>query len=327
MTAPPPPLLLFLGDSWAAADRYAEPIQRLGERLGVTAVPGGGNGFTACRIGVTAPSTWAQRRHASFREARVAVILSGINDLRDRSLLDQPDFRPERSAPLPALLLGCWLLHLKHLFSTIPSLHVVQLSYDLLCTEGSMYRWAQAACTAEQLKQAPAPCYHSPLLRLQRDLEELHTMVESLMGVRPEASGARSPANLASTQGWNLTEFRGVFRRAHACGGSFRALNVQGAMQAAGGIAGAAAGHPVEDVFAPTRFFDRDVAPPRPEKLGDMSRSQQLRWNRTADFRATAARDCLHPTVEGYSVLLDAVARRYLQPQLARRPPERCGTT
>ena len=57
-----------------------------------------------------------------------------------------------------------------------------------------------------------------------------------------------------------------------------------------------------------------------------MSRSQQLRWNRTADFRATAARDCLHPNVEGYGVLLDAVARR-LQPQLARRPPERCGTT
>ena len=41
---------------------------------------------------------------------------------------------------------------------------------------------------------------------------------------------------------------------------------------------------------------------------------------------SAAARDCLHPNVEGYSVLLDAVARR-LQPQLARRPPERCGTT
>jgi lysophospholipase L1-like esterase len=82
----------------------------------------------------------------------------------------------------------------------------------------------------------------------------------------------------------------------------------------------------VEDVFAPTRFFDRDVAPPPPEKLGNMSRSQQLRWNRTADFRATAARDCLHPNVEGYGVLLDAVARR-LQPQLSRRSPERCGTT
>ena len=42
---------------------------------------------------------------------------------------------------------------------------------------------------------------------------------------------------------------------------------------------------------------------------------------------SAAARDCLHPNVEGYGVLLDAVARRYLLPQLARRPPERCGTT
>ena len=84
MTAPPPPLLLFLGDSWAAADRYAEPIKRLGERLGVTAQgeqrsPGIGRRRRRGRQALALRATTNEARELSEWLRHVAAVFSSIS--------------------------------------------------------------------------------------------------------------------------------------------------------------------------------------------------------------------------------------------------------
>ena len=107
MTAPPPPLLLFLGDSWAAADRYAEPEQCAGwasngectrnpkymldtcprncaeQRASVVA--GYLDEASRCIDEATEEKCTTAEQKAAWRKAkRVCEILNGVRDRRGR---------------------------------------------------------------------------------------------------------------------------------------------------------------------------------------------------------------------------------------------------
>ena len=127
------------------------------------------------------------------------------------------------------------------LLAVNPQLDIVSFGYDLLCS-GGPFETLEAQCGPGRANES-APCYNRALASLQRTHES------AAAAVNRDAGGER----------WTV-------------------LNLQGALQAAGGVAGTGIGRPDMSRFTPTRFYERD---------------------------------CLHPNERGLRVLTHAIVQRY----------------
>ena len=112
---------------------------------------------------------------------------------------------------------------------------------DLLCS-GGPFETLEAQCGPGRANES-APCYNRALASLQRTHES------AAAAVNRDAGGER----------WTV-------------------LNLQGALQAAGGVAGTAIGRPDVSRYTPTRFYEPD---------------------------------CLHPNERGLRILTHAIVQRY----------------
>ena len=127
------------------------------------------------------------------------------------------------------------------LLAVNPQLDIVSFGYDLLCS-GGPFETLEAQCGPGRANES-APCYNRALASLQRTHES------AAAAVNRDAGGER----------WTV-------------------LNLQGALQAAGGVAGAGIGRPDMSTYTPTRFYEPD---------------------------------CLHPNERGLRVLTHAIVQRY----------------
>ena len=120
---------------------------------------------------------------------------------------------------------------------------------------------------------------------------------------------------LANLTGTTERAQRRSFVRVRRSGGSYTVMNLQGALQHAGGLEGTAVGRPEMRAFSPARFFEL----PQP-KYGNKSHVSSRRAQALLNLTARFYRDCLHPNDEGFGVLLDALADRHLVRALKSHP-------
>ena len=263
--------VVVLGDSWA---EKAEPVLRRSlEPMGFT-VRGGyaRSGMKACLLAQVA-GTLEKVLEWRIDSARFVWLSAGINDIMIARRAGQPAHEHE----LPHTFAECHVMLLSHLFRQNPRLHVVQFGYDLLCSGVPLLPacvhcgWGAAAPDSE--RHAPradgscnssVACFNRMTRRLQASLDTLHGL-DRLVDRAWRAEPSFEPATEA-------------FREALAAGGSYTVLDLQGTMQAAGGVPNAAVGKPNLTALTPPQYFQSD---------------------------------CLHPNARGMSVLMARLASDY----------------
>ena len=253
-----------LGDSWAlkGAPAMHEVLEPLGYNVSVSFARGGA---LACMLAQFPAEKWG------VDATDFVWLSSGINDIK---LARQPG---ERADELPSKFVECHVMLLRNLFRANPALHVVHFGYDLLCSPSFLRPacvrcgWGAPAnasllvedqCDDDGIRNT-AECFNRMTRRLQRSLDSIN----GLHRLAQRTSEMQLPRDSA------------VFRSALAAGGSYTVLDLQGALQAEGGM-DARVGRPDLASFSPAKFYQPD---------------------------------CLHPNQDGMRILMRRMAERYFQ--------------
>lgn len=289
---------LLVGDSWmgsAAQRAFRELLEPRGFRV---------RAFTASgqKLSLLAALVQSDRTLDAWgvQNASHVLLLSGINDLRGMPLdhyirsgnanggtgnTDDQNITTARLLP-QALFGDCYLIVLRALWHANPRLKIVSFAYDLLCRPNfkghEQSPGPGLACAPREL---PA-CYNAIQASLQATQTDLAANLLARAATR-DTIGGRGYSHLRCGRDFTpARKFRNVLAAAHAAGGSWSVVNLQGSFQAAGNVPGAAVGAPNLHAFSPERFFG----------------SREGMKHEV---------DCLHPTVPGMRVLAKALVERY----------------